>query len=51
MNNQIDVSAIAIVIPVYTTTLTAAEEASLKQCMHVLRRYPVKILKPESLDV
>jgi hypothetical protein len=43
--------SVAIVIPIYQSALTIAEKASLRQCMTVLARYPVKIIKPESLSL
>lgn len=43
--------SVAIVIPVYQSKLSVAEKASLKQCMTVLKKYPVKIVKPRSLDL
>ncbi|WP_229253625.1 DUF5672 family protein [Dyadobacter sp. NIV53] len=44
-------SPVAIVIPVYQSVLSVAEQASLRQCMLVLHHYPVKIVKPRSLDL
>lgn len=43
--------SVAIVIPVYRAEFTEAEKASLKQCFHVLSRYPVKLIKPQSLNL
>jgi hypothetical protein len=43
--------SVAVVIPVYQSNLTAGEQLSLKQCMTVLSGYPVKIVKPRSLDL
>ncbi len=43
--------AVAVVIPIYKSALNALETVSLKQCMKVLGRYPVRIVKPESLDL
>lgn len=43
--------SVAIVIPVYRPEFTEAEKASLKQCMNVLSRYAVKVVKPRSLDL
>lgn len=43
--------SVAIVIPVYRAEFTEAEKASLKQCMNVLSRYPVKMVKPRSLNL
>lgn len=44
-------SSVAVVIPVYQPFLTKNEELSLRQCMKVLAGYPVKIVKPRSLNV
>ena len=44
-------SSVAVVIPIYQFTLSVAEKASLKQCMLVLNKYPVKIVKPDSLNL
>ena len=44
-------NSVAVVIPIYQSTLSVAEKASLKQCMHVLGKYPVKIIKPHSLNL
>lgn len=43
--------AVAVLIPVYKSELTEFEKLSLRQCMKVLSPYPVKIIKPESLDL
>lgn len=44
-------SLVAVIIPVYQSTLTNAEHLSLKQCLTVLGDYPVIIVKPQSLDL
>ncbi|MCF0072630.1 hypothetical protein LZD49_19270 [Dyadobacter sp. CY261] len=44
-------SLVAVVIPVYQSTMTDAEEMSLKQCMTILGNYPVIIAKPAGLDL
>lgn len=44
-------SNVCIVIPFYKTTLTAYEEVSLTQCMRVLGKYPIKVIKPVSLEL
>jgi hypothetical protein len=46
-----DSSQIAVVIPVYKTDLSIAERASLRQCLHVLKAYPILLVKPHSLRV
>jgi hypothetical protein len=51
VKNQSGISSVAIVIPVYQSSLSEAERLSLRQCMQVLGKYPVKIVKPESLDL
>lgn len=43
--------AVAVVIPIYKAALNALERISLRQCMKVLGRYPVRIVKPESLNL
>lgn len=43
--------SVAVVIPVYQAKFSAAEKASLKQCMTILAGYPVKIVKPRSLNL
>ncbi|MCF0049726.1 hypothetical protein LXM25_06655 [Dyadobacter sp. LJ53] len=42
---------VAVVIPVYKSVINDNEKLSLKQCMKVLGKYPVKIVKPASLDL
>ena len=44
-------SSAAVVIPVYKSEMNDNEKLSLKQCMKVLGKYPVKIVKPASLDL
>lgn len=51
MKSNRDTPSVAIVIPIYQATFSDAERASLKQCMQVLGHYPVKIVKPRSLDL
>jgi hypothetical protein len=51
VKNQSGAPSVAIVIPVYQSALSAAEKLSLRQCMRILGHYPVKIVKPESLDL
>ncbi len=40
-----------IVIPVYKTTLSEDERASLARCFSVLRNYPIVYMAPEGLDL
>lgn len=40
-----------IVIPIYRTTLSGAEQLSLRQCLAVLGNHPIFIAKPASLDL
>lgn len=42
---------VAVVIPVYQSELTPAEQLSLGQCLRVLSRYPIIIAKPHALDL
>lgn len=51
MKHSIDIPSVAIVIPIYQSTFSIAEKASLRQCIRVLGHYPIKIAKPESLDL
>lgn len=44
-------SLVAVVIPIYQSELTDAEQLSLRQCMTVLGNYPVIIVKPEGLEL
>ncbi|WP_026629598.1 DUF5672 family protein [Dyadobacter alkalitolerans] len=44
-------SSVAVVIPVYKSVMNENEKLSLKQCMKVLGNYPIKIVKPASLDL
>lgn len=46
-----DKSKIIIVTPIYSTSITAAEAAALRQCRDVLHSYHRCIVKPRSLDV
>ncbi|GHB69667.1 DUF5672 family protein [Persicitalea jodogahamensis] len=43
--------SVAVLIPIYQTTLSETELASLTQGISVLGRYPVLLVKPEGLDV
>ncbi|GHT64318.1 hypothetical protein FACS189451_11850 [Bacteroidia bacterium] len=47
MENQL----VKIVIPVYKNDLAKDESLALAQCCKILSRYPIVIVKPESLDV
>ncbi|MCE6989178.1 DUF5672 family protein [Dyadobacter sp. CY323] len=42
---------VAVVIPVYKSSLTEYEEISLAQCVSVLSDYPIKIAKPRGLTL
>jgi hypothetical protein len=42
---------VAVVIPVYQSVLSDAEQMALQQCARVLGRYPVKIVKPAGLKL
>lgn len=41
---------VAVVIPIYKTTLQAEEEMSLRQCIKVLAAHPILFVAPETLD-
>jgi hypothetical protein len=51
VKNQPAIPSVAIVIPIYQSALTDAEMLSLRQCMRILGHYPVRVVKPESLDL
>lgn len=42
---------VAVVIPIYKSTLTALETRSLTQTYNVLRAHPIVVIKPQSLDL
>ncbi|WP_018631235.1 DUF5672 family protein [Niabella aurantiaca] len=42
---------VAVVIPVYKTTLEAYEEASLKQCCKILGDHSLFLIRPEGLEL
>jgi hypothetical protein len=44
-------SVAAVVIPVYHKDLNAYERISLRQCVSILGRHPLVIVKPDSLDL
>ncbi len=39
-----------VVVPAYKDTLSPLEELSLKQCFHILGKYPIVLMAPESLS-
>ena len=41
----------AVVIPIYQSELSESEMASLRQCVKVLGNYPIKVIKPRSLNL
>jgi hypothetical protein len=43
--------SVAVLIPVYQSSLSGAERLSLQQGMEILANYPVKIVKPQSLNI
>jgi hypothetical protein len=43
--------SVAVLVPLYQTVLSLAEQASLVQCMRVLGTYPIILVKPEHLSV
>lgn len=42
---------VAIIIPVYKTNLSAHEEISLEQCIRIMGKHPIVLVKPETLAV
>ena len=42
---------VKVIIPVYKNNLDNDESLSLQQCCKILFRYPIVIIKPESLDI
>lgn len=46
-----DVKDIVVVVPVYLPTLSGADAIALRQCLKVLSRYDIVIIKPQSLDI
>ncbi len=51
MQNNSRNASVVVVIPIYKALLTASEQLSLRQCVHILAAYPVRIVKPESLNL
>ena len=43
--------SVVIVIPIYQSVLSEAEKLSLRQCLKILGRYPVQVVKPQNLDI
>ena len=41
----------AIIVPVYKNKLEPLEQLALEQCLHVLNKHKIFIIKPESLDL
>lgn len=46
-----DVKDIVVVVPIYLPTLSATDAIALKQCLKVLSRYDIVVIKPRSLDI
>lgn len=42
---------VAVVIPMYRAEMSAHEEISFRQCLRVLGRYPIVLIKPRSLNL
>lgn len=42
---------VAVIVPMYKETLTDNELISFKQCLQVLKNYPIIIVKPNSLSL
>lgn len=51
MRKDIKDNLVKVVIPVYSENLTEDEKISLNQCCAILSRYPIVIVKPESLKI
>jgi Protein of unknown function (DUF5672) len=51
MNKENEIKSVAVVIPIYKNTLTKGEEISLLQCLKILKKHPIILLKPQSLNV
>ena len=43
--------SVVIVIPIYQAEISVTEEGSLKQCIDVLGKYAIKIVKPRGLNL
>ncbi|MDR0769385.1 MAG: hypothetical protein LBE71_05735 [Dysgonamonadaceae bacterium] len=50
MRNAVN-HTVKVIIPVYKNNLNNDEALSLQQCCKILSRYPIVIVKPESLDI
>ena len=44
-------STVAILIPIYKAEMTDSERLSFSQCLKILTKYPIIIVKPESLNI
>ena len=44
-------NSVVVVVPIYKSSFTLHEQISFTQCLKVLNRYPIKIIKPISLDI
>lgn len=42
---------VAIIIPLYKSNFTLHEQISFTQCLTILSSYPIKLIKPVSLDI
>ncbi|WP_373514002.1 DUF5672 family protein [Persicitalea sp.] len=49
--NSFPEPSVAVLTPIYQTNLSEAERASLAQGLAVLGGYPIRLIKPEGLDV
>jgi hypothetical protein len=47
----VETNKVVVLIMVYQDSLTSLENIALKQCLEVLRLYPIRIVKPSSLDL
>ncbi|MFN8345646.1 MAG: DUF5672 family protein [Spirosomataceae bacterium] len=42
---------VAVVIPIYKSSFTPYEQISFTQCLNILNKYPIKLVKPISLNL
>ncbi len=49
--NSFPEPSVAVLIPIYQTTLSKTERAALAQGLAILGRYPIRLVKPEGLSV
>ena len=44
-------NSVKVIIPIYKATFTQEEQRSFVQAYQILGRYPLVVVKPESLDL